>query len=174
MMSNIFNSISHMLECIAGNSVVNKAILVCGSALASLFVPIIGLLVTCFACTAVDMVYGIKVARKFKQKITSHKNWRGTLGKILDEFTIIGLARLIEMTVLGFEHPFVLTSGATAIIALTELWSILENLNTLNPEGPWKSLGKFLKNKGEQYVGKIELHEHDDTDVAKEPQEDRR
>ena len=59
---------------------------------------------------------------------------------------------------------FVLTGGATVIIGLTEFWSILENLNTLNPNGPWRSLGKFLKKKGEEYIGtEIDLKEHDDT-----------
>jgi len=48
---------------------------------------------------------------------------------------------------------FVLTGGTTVIIALTELWSIIENLNTINPHGPWKALGKFLKKKGEDYIG---------------------
>jgi hypothetical protein len=63
---------------------------------------------------------------------------------------------------------FVLTGGATVIIGLTELWSILENLNTLNPDGPWKALGKFLKKKGEDYIGtEIELNDGDTNDTKK-------
>ena len=64
------------------------------------------------------------------------------------EFAIIALARLLEFTVVGTTGVFVLTGGATVIITLTELWSILENLNTLYPNGPWRSLGKYLKKKG--------------------------
>ena len=54
--------------------------------------------------------------------------------------------------------PFVLTGGATVIICLTELWSILENLNTLDPDGPWKSIGIFLRKKGGEYTG-IEIND---------------
>lgn len=169
----ILHSIAHMLSSITGNSAVGKAGVILGALLAAFFAPIAGLLVTCFATTTIDMIYGIKVARKRKQKITSDKNWRGTLVKILDEFVIISLARLIEMTVLGSAGVFVLTGGATIIISLTELWSIIENLNTLNPNGPWKVLGAFLKKKGEEYTG-IELNfgengNIDDVRVVKKP-----
>ncbi|MEE3413813.1 MAG: hypothetical protein VZR53_00390 [Prevotella sp.] len=72
---------------------------------------------------------------------------------------------------------FILTGGVTAIITLTELWSIIENLNTLDPKGPWKLLGKFLRKKGEDYTG-IDLNFDDDdtndTPVVKEPLEDGR
>jgi len=168
----ILHSIAHMLSSITGNSAVGKAGVIIGAMLAAIFAPIAGLLATCFAATILDMFYGIKVARKRKQKITSDKNWHGTLIKLLDEFTIISLARLIEMTVLGSSGVFVLTGGATIIISLTELWSIIENLNTLNPDGPWRVLGAFLKKKGEEYTG-IELNfgengNIDDVKVVKE------
>ena len=64
---------------------------------------------------------------------------------------------------MGESGVSVLTGGVTVIIGLTELWSIIENLNTLNPEGPWKALGKFLRKKGEDYIGtEIELKHNDD------------
>jgi phage-related holin len=107
------------------------------------------------------MFYGIKVACKQNKKIESHKGWKGTLTKLADEMVIISLARLLELAVLGEQGVFVLTGGSTVIIALTELWSILENLNTLNPDGPWKALGKFLKKKGEDYTG-IEIDLNDE------------
>ena len=99
------------------------------------------------------MCYGIKVAKKASKKITSKKNWKGTLAKIRDEFTLILLAHLIEFVILGANAAFILSGGVAIIITLTEMWSILENLNTLNPDGPWRALGKFLKKKGEDYVG---------------------
>jgi len=50
-------------------------------------------------------------------------------------------------------------------------------LNTLDPKGPWKLLGKFLRKKGEDYTG-IDLNFDDDdtndTPVAEEPLEDGR
>ena len=99
------------------------------------------------------MLYGIQVAKMQNSKITSSRTRKGTWNKIKAEFAIISLARLLEFTVVGTTGVFVLTGGATVIITLTELWSILENLNTLYPNGPWRSLGKYLKKKGEAYTG---------------------
>jgi phage-related holin len=122
------------------------------------------------------MIFGMKVARRFKKKIESGKNWRGTIRKIIDEFTIILIAHGIEWAVLDQSGVFVLTGGVTAIVTLTELWSIIENLNTIDPKGPWQILGKFLKKKGEDYTG-IELdfnNEHtDDNKVVDDQLENR-
>jgi hypothetical protein len=152
-MAKILTSICNMFEGLSAGTPLGKALIVLGGALVAFYSPIMVLLVTCFVFTAVDMVYGITVAHKLHKKITSHRNWKGTLMKIIDEWTIISLARLLEFSVLDETGVFVLTGGATVIIGLTELWSILENLNTLNPDGPWKALSKFLKKKGEDYIG---------------------
>lgn len=69
----------------------------------------------------------------------------------------------MELAVLDQDGVFVLTGGATVIIGLTELWSIIENINTLDPDGPWRILGKFLKKKGEDYTG-IDLEELKEND----------
>lgn len=137
------------------------------------FTPIVGLLAACFGCSVVDMCYGIKVAHMQGRKVTSKRNWKGTLIKIKDEFTLILLAHLIEYAVLGADATLILSGGVTVIVTLTELWSILENLNTLNPDGPWKALGKFLKKKGEDYIGvEIDLNKdsngNDNSMVAEE------
>jgi len=50
----------------------------------------------------------------------------------------------------------------TIIVGLTELWSILENLNTLEPKGPWRVLSRFLTKKGEDLTG-INLEEDEHT-----------
>lgn len=150
-----------MFEGLSMGTWYGKAAIAIGSIITAFYSPIAALLVTCFAFTAVDMFYGIKVACKQKKKIESHKGWKGTLTKLADEMVIISLARLLEFAVLGEQGVFVLTGGSTVIIALTELWSILENLNTLNPHGPWKALGKFLKKKGEDYTG-IEIKLNDE------------
>lgn len=60
---------------------------------------------------------------------------------------------MTEFAILGPDAACILSGGVTVIVTLTELWSILENLNTLNPQGPWRALGKFLKKKGEDYTG---------------------
>jgi len=85
---------------------------------------------------------------------------------------VIVLARMLEFTVLGSTGIFVLTGGATVIIGLTELWSILENLNTLNPKGPWRALGKFLKKKGEDYTG-INIEDNNDNNGTNSPSVDK-
>lgn len=155
-MTNLFQSIGHMFHGLSGNTWFGKVAIACGALLASYFTPIVGLLIACFSCSVVDMCYGINVAIKKGKKITSRKNWKGTLIKIKDEFALILLAHLIEYVLFGENATLYLSGGITAIVTLTELWSILENLNTLNPDGPWRMLGKFLKTKGEEYTG-IEL-----------------
>lgn len=162
---NIIYSIQNMLNVLSHNSVFGKLLISTGALVTAYFAPIVGLLIACFTCTTVDMIYGIKVAKKLGKKITSRKNWRGTLSKIKDEFIIILIGHMIEYAVLGAESMTILSGGATVIICLTELWSILENLNTLDPDGPWKALGKFLRKKGEDYVG-IEIDLKDDGTIG--------
>ncbi len=159
-MTKLITSIGNMFDGLSAGTWYGKALIGAGSIITAFYSPIALLLLACFAFTVTDMVYGIKIAMRYKKKIESHKNWKGTLTKLIDEFTIISLARLLELAVLGEQGVFVLTGGATVIISLTELWSILENLNTLNPEGPWKALGRFLKKKGEDYIGtEIDLND---------------
>lgn len=152
-MQNTLNNISNNLESMTQGTFVGKLLISTGAVLTAYFTPILGLLLTCFTTTIVDMLYGFKLAHKQHKKITSNRNRKGTLTKLRDEFAIICLARMIEFTVIGTSGVFILTGGATVIIALTEIWSILETLNTLNPNGPWRSLSKFLKKKGEDYTG---------------------
>lgn len=94
-----------------------------------------------------------------------------------DEGIILALLHGLEWAVFDESGVFLLTGGAAAIITLTEVWSIIESLNTLDPKGPWRLLGKFLRKKGEDYTG-IDLdfeNEHtDDSAVAKESLEDSR
>ena len=162
-LSRIYDTVNAMVN----GSVIGKTLIAVGSAVVSYFAPIWYLLVICFATTILDMVYGIKVARKFKQKIESGKNWYGTLRKIKDEAVILALLHGLEWSVMDESGVFLLTGGATTIITLTELWSILENLNTLDPKGPWRMLGKFLRKKGEDYTG-IELRDDKYTDDHKD------
>lgn len=164
-MAKLLTSMWNAFDAFSAQTWYGKLLIGAGTALTAVYSPIAALLVCCFAFTAADMFYGIKVAYKQQKKITSNKNWKGTIVKLLDEFALISLARLLEYSVLGSDNVFILTGGITIIISLTELWSILENLNTLNPSGPWKALGKFLKKKGEDYIGtEIDLNdEHIDS-----------
>lgn len=162
-MTNLFQSIGHMFHSLSGNTWLGKTAIAGVALLTGYFTPIVGLLVACFSCSVVDMCYGIKVAMKQGQKITSKKNWKGTLIKIKDEFALILLGHLIEYVLFGADATLWLSGGITAIVTLTELWSILENLNTLNPDGPWRMLSKFLKAKGEEYTGiELDLNKNSD------------
>lgn len=162
-MKHLLTAICNMFEGFSAGTTIGKILIVAGTILTAFYSPIALLLVACFILTTTDLIYGLKVARKFKKKLTSKKNWKGTLGKLQNEFVIISLARLLELAVLDQDGVFVLTGGATVIIGLTELWSIIENINTLDPDGPWRILGKFLKKKGEDYTG-IDLEELEEND----------
>ena len=166
--------IQNVLNTITNGNIFGKLTICFSALLTALFAPIVGLLLTCFTFTILDLIYGLKVAKRFKQKITSEKTWKGTITKVRDEWLIIVLARMLEFTVIGSTGVFVLTGGATVIIGLTELWSILENLNTLNPKGPWRSLSRFLKKKGEDYTSiniddEYDKHDTNTPTVDKQP-----
>lgn len=173
-MNHLTQTLQHIGNAINGitqGSVIGNVLVGLGAAITSFFAPVKGLLLICFATTVADMVFGIRVARKQNRKIESGKNWKGTLRKIIDEFTIIALAHGIEWSILDQAGVFMLTGGVTAIITLTEMWSILENLNTIDPTGPWRALGKFLKKKGFEYT-QTNLEDNDkhtdDTDVVEQ------
>lgn len=155
-MQHFVQTMQHIGNAINGfglNSAFGKFLVCIGTMIVGFVAPIAGLLGICFATTIVDMICGIRVARKLGHKIRSSKGWKGTLRKILDEFTIILLAHGIETSIIGIDGFTMLTGGCTAIITLTELWSIIENLNTIDPSGPWRVLGKFLQKKGEAITG---------------------
>ena len=165
-MSHFIQTLQHIgssINTITQGSAFGKLLLGVGAAITGFVTPVASLLGVCFATTIVDMICGIRVARKQHKKIESGKNWKGTLRKIMDEFTIILLAHGIEWSIADQTGVFILTGGATAIITLTEMWSIVENLNTIDPKGPWKVLSKFLKKKGEEYAG-INIEDKDDSD----------
>lgn len=144
---NTLASIGNTFNTISNGTEIGKLAVAASAILVAYISPIVGLLVACFACSITDMIYGIKVAKRLGKKITSKKNWKGTLTKIKDEFALILLAHLLEY-VIGYGDDFILSGGIAVIICLTEILSILENLNTLNPEGPWKLISKILKKKG--------------------------
>lgn len=132
---------------------IGKYLIMASAFLSTFFLPILPILLITFIATIVDMYYGIKVARMNGVEPQSRYMWTGTLRKIRDTFVIITMAHAIETTIISkfIESP-ILVGGASIIITLTEMWSILENMNTLNPKGPWRVLGKFLKKKGSTYL----------------------
>ena len=118
------------------------------------FTPIAGLITACFLLNIADLITGLEVAVKQGKTLWSRKTWTGTIKKIRQESVVIVLMHVIEhFAMSAITTTTVLSGGATVLICLTELWSILENLNTVNPKGPWRVLEAFLKHKGEEYSG---------------------
>ena len=106
----------HMFHGLSGNTWYGKVAIAGGALLTAYFTPIVGLLVACFSCSVVDMCYGIKVALKNGKKITSKKNWKGTLVKIKDEFALILLAHLIEYVLFGADATLFLSGGIVSLV----------------------------------------------------------
>lgn len=171
-LSETLQNMGNTINAMVNGSAIGKFLLGCGAAVVSYFAPIWYLLVICFATTAIDMIYGWKVARKFKKKLESGRNWKGTIRKIKDEAVILALLHGLEWAVVDQSGVFILTGGAAAIITLTELWSIIENLNTLDPTGPWRALGRFLRKKGEDYTGiELDFDDEHNNDTAGDTQQ---
>lgn len=154
-MMDIFSSMCNVINIITNNSFFGKLMTIGGALTASFFTPIVGLIFACFALNIADLITGIRASRKLGNAITSRKNWKGTITKILQESQLLVLLHIIEhfvFSAVGVETTL-LTGGASILICLTEVWSLLENLNTINPDGPWKILKDLLVKKGEDITG---------------------
>lgn len=149
----ILSSIGSTINAIAGDFY-SKLALIVGATATAFFTPIAGLIAACFILNIADLITGLEVAVKQGKTLWSRKMWTGTIKKIRQESVVIILMHVIEHFAMStITTTTVLSGGATVLICLTELWSILENLNTVNPQGPWKMLDSFLKKKGEDIVG---------------------
>lgn len=154
-MMDIFSSINNVVNIISNNTYVGKLMVGACALATSFFTPIVGLLFACFALNVADLITGIRVSRKLGKKITSRKNWKGTITKVVQESQLIVLLHIIEhfaFSAVGLDTTL-MTGGATILICLTEIWSLLENLNTLHPDGPWRILKDLLVKKGEDIAG---------------------
>ena len=118
------------------------------------FTPIAGLITACFILNIADLISGLEVSLKQGDTLWSKRMWLGTIKKIRQESAVIVLMHIIEhFAMSSMTTTTVLSGGATVLICLTELWSVLENLNTVSPNGPWRILKSFLKDKSEKYTG---------------------
>ena len=152
--------IADTISRISNHSAIIQGSLCASAFVSSFFIPLVPTVLTCFACILADMYYGIKVAIKQNKrgvpvKIDSHLGWTGTIKKLRDTMITLTLARGLDFYLLSqvTGDAKVLTTTLALIICITEFWSILENMNTLDPKGPWRIVGKLLKKKGSEYVG---------------------
>lgn len=90
-----------------------------------------------------DAITGVIAARKKKEKITSSKLSR-TISKILVYFVTIVITHVINEHLLFGPDVIPLVSLVTSYIALTELKSILENLDKLTA-GKMTFLGALMR-----------------------------
>lgn len=158
--------INHTLNIISNNSMLIKIWITITAFLSAFFIPVIYVIAFVFCMIFLDLYYGLKVSVKLHKKIESHKGWSGTLRKMKDAFVLLCSMRGIEYFLINdWVNTRVLTCGTALLISITEIWSVIENLNTLDPDGPWKLVGSFLKKKGEEYTG-VDIDLKDDNKTA--------
>lgn len=98
----------------------------------------------------IDMILGIKVSLSRNIPFQSRRLW-ATLKKIGWSSMAISCAHLMDTYILvSFDAHLV--EAFAGMIGGVELWSIVENLQSLDPTGPWKIFKKFIRSKGEKYL----------------------
>lgn len=120
------------------------------SALSTFFLPIWTTILAVCILILIDMILGTKVSLCKGEPFQSRKLW-STLKKFGWSSMAISCAHLMDTYIIvSFDaHLVELFAG---MIGGVELWSMLENLQTLDPTGPWKIFSKVLKTKGERYL----------------------
>ena len=99
-----------------------------GIVIAAIFAPAKGMLLTSLLLIIIDLITGIMAARKSGEPITS-SGIRRTVSKLLIYESAIVLAFLVQTYMTGDTVP--VSNIVTGMIGLTELTSILENMNTI-------------------------------------------
>lgn len=118
--------------------------------LSSFFTPIWSvILVVCFFIV-LDAIFGTKVSMSYGFKFESRRLW-STLKKFGYCSMVIACCHLIDTEIITSLdlHMVEVFSG---IVCGVELWSIIENLQALDPTGPWKIFSKVIRSKGEKYL----------------------
>lgn len=121
-----------------------------GSWVLGSFAPIWTVLLIVTILVFTDAFLGCKVARSKGLKCEARRFQR-TLKKLVWCTALIWFANRIDVDILVSFNAHLVEIFA-GVISGVELWSMLENLNTLFPNGPWKILSKVLRTKGEKYL----------------------
>lgn len=98
---------------------------------AAVFAPIKGMIVVTLLVVFVDLVLGILVARKKKQKITSSKI-AITISKTLIFLTAICMTFLVQTFLL--DNSVEIVKWVAALIGAREIFSVMESLNYLSED----------------------------------------
>lgn len=98
-------------------------------AMTAVFAPAKGMVLTALVLVIMDMITGILASRKLKQPITSAGIGRSIVKTLVYEAAIL-LAFLTQQYLTGSEVP--VSNIVAGLIGLTELKSVMENLNTVS------------------------------------------
>lgn len=103
----------------------------------AVFAPIQGMIIACFALVLIDLLTGIFAAKKRAEAITS-SGLRRTAVKLFVYEAAIMLGFITQQYLTGPNIPVV--SIITGFVGITELLSVLENLNTISGNDLLKAL----------------------------------
>lgn len=113
--------------------------------IAALFAPIQATLIVAMSLVVVDLITGILAAHKRKEPITS-SGIKRTVGKIVLYELAICLAFVCQQYLTGDLFPA--SKLVTAIVGMTELKSVLENIDTIAGTSMFKTiLNKLTKSQ---------------------------
>lgn len=120
------------------------------STLSSFLVPIWTTLFAVGMLIIVDAVLGTMASMSFGNRFESRRLW-STIKKLGWSTMIICCAHLMDLYIITSLDAHLVEFFA-GMIGGVELWSMVENLQTLDPTGPWRIFGKFIRSKGEKYL----------------------
>lgn len=113
----------------------------------AVFAPIHAVIAVVVALVLADFVTGVMAAKKRKEKITSN-GFKRTVGKLALYEAGLCLAFLVQQYLTGDLFPA--SKIVSALVGLTELKSILENLDTINGEPVFSSVVARITQKQEK------------------------
>lgn len=118
--------------------------------IAGSFAPIWMVLLIVTLLIFTDAFLGCRVSTKAGNPCDSRRLWT-TIKKLCWCSAFIWFGCQIDTHILVSFNAHLVEFFA-GIISGVELWSVVENLNSLDPTGPWKIFSKFIKTKGEKYL----------------------
>lgn len=116
----------------------------------AVFAPLKAMALTICVLVIVDLIIGVSASHKRKEKITS-AGFKRTVGKLLLYYTALGATFLVQTNLIGDDLPAL--KIVSALIGLTELKSVLENLDSISGTSLFQSLvSKIVQSRKE--IGK--------------------
>lgn len=141
----------------------------CGilTGLASIFAPVVPIVLTALCFIIVDLIFGYGVSRKFGSKHFESRKFWDTVIKFSITITLIGLGTIVDKFILMTYADLILAKIAAGMVIVAELISIMESVRALYPNAVLaKLLSKIIKSKAEKYL------EIDMSDIIKDKEND--